>query len=86
MRVLVRRTDTQEYYARLGVWVKDRSAAFDFESTMQALGFCIGSRLRNAEIVMAWSNSALDVVFPCDPRLDVLLPEMDQTALREQRA
>jgi hypothetical protein len=67
--------DTLEYYAAPGAWVADRSQAYDFKSTMQALEFCLQGGLGHTEIVMAWGNSALDLVFPCEPHLENLLPE-----------
>jgi hypothetical protein len=86
MRVLLRKTATLEYFGGAGVWVKDRSLAFDFQSTLQALDFCLQSGLSGAEIVMAWGNSALDIVFPCEPRLEVLLPQMARNRSLEEHA
>ncbi|MDB6035094.1 MAG: hypothetical protein JWM16_5432 [Verrucomicrobiales bacterium] len=82
----MRRTDTLEYYGEFGAWVKDRSQAFDFQSTMRALEYCLQSGLVSTEIIMAWGNSALDIVFPCEPRLDVLLPELARKGHLEEHA
>jgi hypothetical protein len=61
MKVLLRDTQTGQFYAGAEKWTDDHSEALDFEETNLALDAVSDSKLRRIEVLMHFEDPAFEI-------------------------
>lgn len=64
MRVLLCNNRSGLYYEASGRWGADREQAYDFGDSHAAIRFAAENGLQGVELVLAYSDPALDVTLP----------------------
>ena len=64
MRILVQNCKTGEFLTSTGDWSKDHISARSFESSGQAVNFCVRQDCADVQVVLKFSKDDLDVKLP----------------------
>ena len=66
MRILLCNNRSGLYYEASGRWNAGREEAYDFRNSQAAIRFAADSGLKGVELVIAYSDPALDVTLPLE--------------------
>jgi hypothetical protein len=64
MRVLVQNPLTLSYYLSPGKWTRDYSLAHGFNTSQEAISFCLENGLHNLQIVLKFPDDRYDIELP----------------------
>jgi hypothetical protein len=76
MRILLQHVRTQLYLRSLGNWTLNPLEAFDFQHSQRAIDFARENGLTGVQIVVKFSDSQYDEMFP--------LPELSPTVSQQK--
>jgi hypothetical protein len=67
MKAFLQQVGTGLYFKGVKEWTPDYQEAYDFKTSLSALGYCQRQSIPNAQIVLKFDLDKYDIILPAQP-------------------